>query len=913
VIPHEKRGGETTAVPSALSTALSPRYRLERELGRGGMATVYLARDLKHDRDVAIKVFRGDVAAAVGPERFLEEIRTTAHLKHPHILPLFDSGSTESTLFYVMPFIDGESLRERLRRERRLPVTEVVRILRELADALAHAHAKGVVHRDVKPDNVLVSDGHAFLADFGIARAFSANAEGITIAGTGIMIGTPAYMAPEQIGPGPIDHRTDIYGLGVLAYELLTGTPPFTGSSQEVVTGQLARSPVPIARLRPESPRPLSDLIMLCLEKTPDRRWQRAGDLLPVLDGIAGTETASIPPGAKAMRPVVPWVVVATVITGLIAAAWYARNVAPTAETLAIGRIARITAEPGLEIDPAIAPDGRTIAYTAGAIGRMRIYVRQIVGGRMTPLTADGFAEGQRWPQWSSDGERLAFQAGPQRLSLRSRSETASLYQTLALGGIPTRLFGLVPGGLAIGPSWSPDSADIVFGGANGLYAVSAGGDGTPRLLVEGPGLHSPRWSADGSKIAYVRGGETFTFGEEMLGNVSNSAIEIFLPDTGHTVRVTTGEWLDANPQWMPDNQTLLFISSRGGGRDVYMLRLTPAAQPEGEPVRLTSGLNAHGISLSADGKLLAYASYSPTANIWSVPIPETGVASIADAQQITFGNEKIEKLAISPDGKWLAYDSDRNGQADIWKVPLTGGPSTELRAGAAEQITRSPNHEFVNGWSPDGREIVFHSIREGSKRDVQVVTSDGTRTEVVISTPAEEQHAAWGPDGNTIIFDSGDSGESNRWETFVITRPHQGAPWGTPRQLTKTGSSDPKWSPDGRLIAFCARGQLRVIKPDGTGERILVDSRGGEDHPEPAYSVWSRDSQIIYYKAYDRHRHSTIWSVPVSGGPSRLLVRFDDPSRRSLRREFDTDGRRFYFTVAADESDLWSMELVRR
>jgi Tol biopolymer transport system component len=332
------------------------------------------------------------------------------------------------------------------------------------------------------------------------------------------------------------------------------------------------------------------------------------------------------------------------------------------------------------------------------------------------------------------------------------------------------------------------------------------------------------------------------------------------------------------------------------------MLRLTAAAQARGEPERLTSGLNAHSISLSADARLLAYASYSPTANIWSIPIPETGVASTVDAQQVTSGNEKIEKLAISPDGKWLAYDSDRNGQADIWKVPLGGGP--------AEQLTRSPNHEFVNGWSPDGSEIVYHSIREGTHRDVLVVTSDGTRTDVVIATPAEEQHSAWGPDGNTIIFDSGATGEGDRWDTFVITRPRRGAQWGAPRQLTKTGSSDPKWSPDGRLIAFCAGGQLRVINPDGTAERVLVDSRGSED-PEPAYAVWSRDSRTIYYKAYDLRRQSTIWSVPVSGGTPRLLVRFDDPSRRSLRREFDTDGLRFYFTVAGDESDLWSMELI--
>jgi Tol biopolymer transport system component len=914
VTPHDTPGDETTAVPSALAAAFSPRYRLERELGSGGMATVYLARDVKHDREVAIKVFKGDVAAAVGPERFLEEIRTTAHLKHPHILPLFDSGSAERTLFYVMPFIDGESLRDRLRREHHLPIAFVVRVLRELADALAHAHAKGVIHRDVKPDNVLISDRHAFLADFGISRALAAHAEGVTITGTGIMIGTPAYMAPEQIVSAPVDHRTDIYGLGALAYELLAGAPPFRGSSQEVITAQLTKAPVPVSRLRPDTPRPLADLVMRCLDKTPEKRWQRADDLLPVLDALTSAETAAIPKRPTAIPRALPWVVGVMAIAGLIAALRFGTREAPTTDApFAIGRIARITSESGLEIDPAIAPDGRTIAYAAGPIGKMRIYLRQIAGGRMTPLTDESVAADQRWPQWSSDGTRVAFQAGGQRLSLRSRSETASLYQTPAVGGMPTRLFGSLRGGLAIGPSWSPDNAEILFGAFDGLYVVSARGDTPPRPLIKGRGLHSARWSPDRSKIAYVRGGEMFTFGDEMLGNVSNAALMVFQPATDQSVRVTSGEWLDTNPVWMPDSQTLLFISTRGGGRDLYMLPLTSAGQPAGQVQRLTSGLNAHTISLSTDGKLLAYASYSPSANIWSIPIPETGVASIADAQQVTFGSEKIEKLAISPDGKWLAYDSDRNGQADIWKVPLVEDPSTGLKAGVAEQVTRSPNHEFVGGWSPDGHEIVYHSIREGSHRDVLVVSADGTQTEVVIGTTAEEQHTAWGPDGNTVIFDSGETGEANKWNTFVSTRSRRGAAWEKPRQLTKTGSSDPKWSADGRWIAFCVSGQLRVINPDGTEERVLVDSRGKEDVPEPAYAVWSRDSQTIYYKAYDRLRHSTIWSVPVAGGAPRLLVRFDDTSRRSLRREFDADGRRFYFTVAGDESDLWSMELIRK
>jgi Tol biopolymer transport system component len=356
---------------------------------------------------------------------------------------------------------------------------------------------------------------------------------------------------------------------------------------------------------------------------------------------------------------------------------------------------------------------------------------------------------------------------------------------------------------------------------------------------------------------------------------------------------------------WLPGTRTLLFVSSRGGSRDIYSIRLSPEGDPEGNPQRLTSGINAHGISVSPDGTLLAYSSYTPTSNIWSIDMSVSGVASMTQARQVTFGNERIEKLAVSPDGQWLAYDSDRNGPADIWKMPITGG--------TPEQITRGPNHKFVNDWSPDGREIVFHSMVAGSQRDLFVVSADGTRTERVTANPGEEQHSGWGPDGNSIVFDlTSPDVSSDQTQAYIVTRPRRGAPWGTPRQLTKHGSSDPKWSPDGRWIAFSSEGQLRVIAPDGTGERVLVGSTSATD-PEPTYPVWSSDSSTIYYKAYDKDRNSTIWSVPVNGGPPRLLVRFDDPSRRSLRREFATDGHRFYFTVAHDESDLWTMELLRK
>ena len=241
---------------------MADRYVIERELGRGGMATVYLAHDLKHDRRVALKVLHPELAATLGPERFLREIRTTARLDHPHILPVHDSGETHGQLWYTMPYVEGESLRDRLRREVQLPVEEAVRLTREVADALDYAHRHGLVHRDVKPENILLSDGHARVADFGVARALDA-AGGSQLTETGMSVGTPAYMSPEQASAGQMDGRSDIYALGCVLYEMLAGEPPFTGLTPQAILAKRVLEPVPHVRtLREGVPEPLEQAIM---------------------------------------------------------------------------------------------------------------------------------------------------------------------------------------------------------------------------------------------------------------------------------------------------------------------------------------------------------------------------------------------------------------------------------------------------------------------------------------------------------------------------------------------------------------------------------------------------------------------------------------------------------------------------
>jgi len=296
----DDRGSVTT--PDRLSAALADRYRIERELGAGGMATVYLAADLRHDREVAIKVLHPELAAALGGERFLSEIKTTARLQHPHILPLLDSGTADGLLFYVMPYVAGETLRDRLQRERQLPIEEALRIAREVADALGHAHAQGIVHRDIKPENILLQGGHALVADFGIALAVSA-AGGQRMTQTGLSLGTPQYMSPEQaMGEKGIDSRSDLYALGVVVYEMLTGDPPFTGSSVQAIVGKiLSESPRPLVPQRRTVPAHVEIAVLRTLEKLPADRWATAADFIAALSGEAGAARV-ISGGAVAPR-----------------------------------------------------------------------------------------------------------------------------------------------------------------------------------------------------------------------------------------------------------------------------------------------------------------------------------------------------------------------------------------------------------------------------------------------------------------------------------------------------------------------------------------------------------------------------------------------------------------------------------
>jgi eukaryotic-like serine/threonine-protein kinase len=864
-----------------LTTALGDRYRIERELGAGGMATVYLARDLKHDRDVALKVLRPELAAILGAERFLHEIQITARLDHPHILTLIDSGAADTLLYYVLPFVRGESLRAKLEREGQLGLEDALTITRQIAGALEYAHQRGIVHRDIKPENILLHEGEAMLTDFGIALAVK-EAGGNRLTETGLSLGTPQYMSPEQAtGDRQLDGRSDIYSLGAVLYEMLAGEPPVTGpTAQAMIAKLMTERPTRLRVVRGTVPEGVDNAVAKALARTPADRFPSAGEFALAL------HHAESGPAAARRGALGRWPVLAGAAALLVVALLAWRVGRAPAPLPVLGRSEQLTADPGLEIQPAISPDGRFVAYSAGTTSRMRIFIRPVGGGRTIPLSDDSTAL-ETHARWSPDGASLLFLT-------RGGVSIAP-----ALGGSSRAVAPASASAAVASAAWSPDGASIAIARNDSLLVTSLSG-GEARHVGTGPDLHSCTWSPDGRWIACVslnaesvRPGTTF-------GNLAPSAVLLFPAAGGPPVQLVEPNAFNQSPIWSSNGRQLLFVSNRNGPRDVYAVTVASSGRARGEPRRLTTGLGAISISLSADGRRLAYAVYSARANIWSLPIP--GGASVTDAAAtpVTTGSQVIESMRVSHDGRWLVYDSDLRGNADIYRIPIDGGQP--------EQLTSQPADEFAGDLSPDGRAIAYHSWRTGT-RDIEVKPLDGGPVEHVTATSRQESYPVWSPDGRSILVY-----DQIVPLSLLLTRRGDDHRWSVPTFLASGFWGD--WSPDGSSIAYVrsiseAAGAVMVVPTAGGAARQVYTP--GPGTPPADHIVWAPDGRTIYYKAHDERGHASFWSVSAAGGRPRLLVTFPDPGRQSSRKDFATDGRRLFFAIEDRQSDVFWAEVVRR
>ena len=873
-----------------LQHTLGGGYKITEELGAGGMSRVFVATEVELGRDVVIKVLPPDLGAGLNIDRFRREIQMAARLQHPHIVPLLSAGAKDGLLYYTMPRIEGETLRSKILRSGEFPVGECIRVLRDVADALEYAHAHGVVHRDIKPENVLVSGHHALVTDFGVAKALSAATGQSNLTSIGVALGTPTYMSPEQATADPMtDQRTDIYALGVLGYELLAGRPPFSGNNpQQVLAAHVTDAPVPITRHRANIPPALASLIMRCLEKKPADRFQTAEEVREQLE-TAGTPTGGTVPtqAVAAIAPVraAPSRKKVAVFAGgaallLLASLIASRYLGGSRQQFEVSGTSQITNDPGIEITPALSPDGKMLAYAGGDPSRTSIFVRQVSGGEAIRLASG------RGPQWSPDGSKLAY------------VDSVGIAMVPALGGSPQRLVRATEKAFPISPSWSHDGRWLAYATAfsdsntNGIWIANV--DGTePHKILPAKEPHSVSWSPDDSRLAFVEGNIEFIYGTDQFGNIAPSALWIVGRDGKGAAALTDSIHHSVSPVWTSDGSGILYVSNIRGGRDLYYQRLR-GNRADGIPQRLTTGLKIHGIAAGGEDRI-AYSEWNTSVGIWSVPFPRSGTASITTGHPIISATERIEVVRPSPDGQWLAFDSDRSGNMDIYKIRIDG---TGL-----QQLTRNPADDFYPAWSPDGHQIAFHSWRSGN-RDSYVMSADGSAERMIAGGPAHEYAGVFSPDGTQIAFWADRTG---RPEIYVV--PASG---GNARRLTSKGGGSPIWSPDGKFIAYTASdGSLAVIPAQGGEEKDLVLSAVfGE---VTSVGGWSADSRKIYFRVLAPNGSRNVAQVSLDGSNPSLLVRFDDPERRGYRSEFGVDGKNIYVTIGKHEADIWVMDLKKK
>jgi eukaryotic-like serine/threonine-protein kinase len=809
-----------------LRTALTERYRVEREVGVGGMATVYLAHDLRHDRDVAIKVLHPDLAAALGAERFLAEIKTTAKLQHPHILPLLDSGEADGLLYYVMPYVSGESLRVRLERETQLPVDDAVRIAREVLSALESAHKQGVIHRDIKPENILLHEDQALVTDFGIALAVSA-AGGPRMTQTGLSLGTPAYMAPEQaMGERAIDARADIYALGAVLYEMLVGEAPFTGPSvQAIVARVMTESPRPVTGQRRSVPDYVNAAVLRALEKLPADRFHSAAEFSNALvmptfttrsaaDAAVATKTASR--GNLLRHPLVPWGIAG--LAGLAAIAFAVRGSRGGNDTTPM--YLSVDLPPEMELPPGgaqvlgISDDGMTLAIAGVIGGRGQLVLRRLDSDVARPVDGStGIGGGSA--AFSPDGKWLAF------------GLDKKVFKALVKGGPPTQI--ATSGWAQI--TWLGDKAIIYTKSYDaGLNRVSA--DGTDTATLTAPdrkkgelGHWWPQVLPDGDHVLFTNYMTPADRSKIEVISLKSRKRQVVL-DGGYFGRYVDGH--------------LLFVRNRIVSSvpfDPGNLRVSgsPVSLPLDVETVVPNGWAAFAV---APNGTLAYRT-EPFRNVVLTWSDENG-----NEEPAVDSSGRYTSFSPSPDGKKIALVRD----GDVWVYDRQRSLFTRLTD--TEQI------EQALTWSPDSREVLY--VRDVPQYDIFKRAADGSRPEELVVTSSNDKGGMTiSPDGRTLLYWEDVGGHND----IYASSPNPGDHARPTRIISVSGSqARESFSPDGQWITYTSdesgRSEIYLAPyPVNRGPARQQVSVGGGDGSE-----WSPDGRAIYYGLDNR-----IWRVRVN------------------------------------------------
>ncbi len=909
-----------------LQKSLSDRYTFEREIGRGGMATVYLARDLKHDRNVAVKVLDPELGAVLGAERFLAEIRVTANLQHPNVLPLFDSGEADGLLFYVMPFVEGETLRGLLTREKQLPLDDAVRITVAIANALDYAHGHGVIHRDLKPENILLQAGQPVIADFGIALAVS-NAGGGRITQTGLSLGTPLYMSPEQAtGDRGIDGRTDVYSLAAMTYEMLTGEPPHAGAtSQAIIARLMTEDPRPMTTLRRNVPPAINAAVMHALEKLPADRFANARDFSAALTapgamtaGAPSVATTSADPGARMSAPaartsrlVAPMAVVA--VAALAVAGWALTRPAPPQRVTRINMAFPDSVAPFPFSQFALSSDGSLVAYVGDAADGEQVYVKARERSAPTALAATANRRLGNSLTFSPTGQEVAFVSeGSLRVAALGGGSARKLADTVG----PNR-----------GVAWLNDGSLVfVRDGGMHLRQVKATGGAVSTLWLSDSGtLYFPTPLPDSRGVLVVR----------CAGQQCTRELDLWAVDarTGARALVVA----DAVKGWYLPSGHIVFVrrdgALYGAAFDLASLKMTST------PTAVLDSVSVFNlgpmIALSPEGTVVMRSGRSEVraATHTLVWVDRSGNESPMDSTwnfQLTVSGGNVG-WSISPDGQRLAIGLNTQSGDDIWIKQLPTGPLSRLSFDSAAEVRPR--------WSRDGRFVSYTSwnaqvstIGAGSWQALVRRAADGTGGDSVLvprRTNGVFEHAV-SPDGEYLVVRMGGTVNVVGGRDISIIRPKGDT---TPRPLLASKSFDEAafaLSPDGKWIAFESNetGNIEVYIrpfPEVDSGKWQVSNGGGRA------PLWNRNGKELFY--VNAGREMMVAPVVPAGsspgiGERKVLFRMKQEwylTDRENYTPFDIspDGKRFLMaknvqTVQALSGPLifidnWFVELKQK
>ncbi len=860
------------------------------------MGEVYLAQDGKLGRKVAIKILPAELASNTDRlRRFEREAKTIAALNHPNIVTVFSVEESDGICFITMEWVQGKNL-SKVIPQRGFAFDQFLNLAIPIADAISAAHQQGIVHRDLKPDNIMLTeDGRVKILDFGLAKlnpSFSDSAE-LAETGTiltensltseGVIVGTLAYMSPEQTEGKPVNQRSDVFSLGIIFYQMLTGRLPFQGASAASIMSSILRDqPQPVIELNPSQPHQISRIVKRCLQKDPAKRLQSVLDVYNQLEELAEElksgellksegQTAAV-----VQKRTTIWIALAAfaLFAGMITYVVFRReNVKRPG--IVVDSFVQLTEEPDQELFPSISHDGKMILYASRAAGNWDIYQRRVGGTNAMNLTADSDANDTQ-PALSPDGERIA---------LRSEREGGGLFLMGYTGESVLRLTDV-----GYNPVWSSDGKEIFFATegvaqperlpkVSELWSVEIA-SGKKRLISKGDALQ-PNGSPHGNRIAF------WGYTKE------NAQADIFtIPaDGGESIAVTNDAAVDWNPVWSPDGEYLYFISDRGGGMNIWRIAIEErSGKILGQPERVTSGVVAatQHLSLSQDGHRIAYVARVETRNLLKIGFDVSKKTPLGATFWVTQGSKNLTFPDASPDGNWAAFNSIGN-QQDVFLVQTDGA--------GIRQLTDDQYRDWGPRWAPDGKSIAFCSNRSG-KYEIWSIRPDGSELKQLTRFPGAH-YAVWSPDGTRMAY----SYHSPNGNSIFNPRLPDVKPFVLPSLPDGTQTFEAwDWSPDGKVLAGIQHQSSGVhtgiilYNIDTAKLETLTDF--GE------WPIWLKDGRSILFFSDGK-----IFSVDLQSKKPRELV-FPQPQHIVGAFGVSPDEKFLYLTIDTTQADIWLTNL---